>query len=305
MQAMAIDPSTPDYLTTNEVADLLRIRERKVYDMARSGEIPCVRVTGKLLFPRDRIERWLNGEPGNSGIRSSERPTLPNVVAGSHDPLLDWAIRESGSGLATFLDGSLDGLDRVVKGEAIAAGMHVLNGADGSYNCNAVRDRAGDRPLVLIEWAKRQQGLLIAADASDSIRGVDDLKGCRIVRRQDSAGGAILFRHLVETSGLDMQDLSWNEDVSRTEVEAASAVASGRADAAPGLQTMARQFKLGFVPTQMERFDLLVDRHAWFEAPFQRLFAFTRTDGFAAKAMELSGYDLVGQGTVHWNGPAQ
>jgi len=32
------------------------------------------------------------------------------VVLGSHDPLLDWAVRQSGSGLATYFDGSLDGL---------------------------------------------------------------------------------------------------------------------------------------------------------------------------------------------------
>ena len=45
----------PDYLTTRELADLLRIGERKVYDLAASGEVPCLRVVGKLLFPRAEI----------------------------------------------------------------------------------------------------------------------------------------------------------------------------------------------------------------------------------------------------------
>ncbi|MEX0340492.1 MAG: helix-turn-helix domain-containing protein, partial [Arenibacterium sp.] len=49
-----------DYLTTRELADLLRIGERKVYDLAANGEVPCVRAVGKLLFPRAEITAWLN-----------------------------------------------------------------------------------------------------------------------------------------------------------------------------------------------------------------------------------------------------
>ena len=95
-----------ELLTTREVAALLRIKERKVYDLVAAGEIPHVRVTGKLLFPRALLDAWL--------LRHSEAHAVPRVwpdiVAGSHDPLLDWALRESGAGLATFFDGSLDGL---------------------------------------------------------------------------------------------------------------------------------------------------------------------------------------------------
>jgi excisionase family DNA binding protein len=49
----------PEYLTTRELADLLRIKERKVYDMAAAGEVPCSRAMGKLLFPRAEVEAWL------------------------------------------------------------------------------------------------------------------------------------------------------------------------------------------------------------------------------------------------------
>ena len=49
----------PAYLTTAEAAEYLRLKERKVYDLVSQGVIPCVRVTGKLLFPRQRIDLWL------------------------------------------------------------------------------------------------------------------------------------------------------------------------------------------------------------------------------------------------------
>jgi putative molybdopterin biosynthesis protein len=47
------------------------------------------------------------------------------VVAGSHDPLLEWALRESGAGLAVLSDGSFDGLKRLAAGTAMAAGIHL------------------------------------------------------------------------------------------------------------------------------------------------------------------------------------
>src|SRR5699024_1763142 len=93
---MSNPTAAPAFLTTKEVAELLRVRERKVYEMAAEGEIPCRRVTGKLLFPRAELDVWLSG-----GV-STPAEALPEIVAGSHDPLLEWAIRESGSGLATF-----------------------------------------------------------------------------------------------------------------------------------------------------------------------------------------------------------
>ena len=36
-----------EFLTTQELAALLRIKERKVYDLAAAGQVPCVRVVGK------------------------------------------------------------------------------------------------------------------------------------------------------------------------------------------------------------------------------------------------------------------
>ena len=294
--------ASPTFLTTREVAELLRVKERKVYDLAAAGEIPCRRVTGKLLFPRAEIEVWLAGEKG--AAPQGRLGTVPaNIVAGSHDPLLDWAIRESGSGLATFFDGSLDGLARLARGEAGIAGLHVFEPARGDWNLGHVEAALGGAPVVLIEWAKRQQGLLLAEALDGQVRSVADLGGRRVVRRQASAGAGLLLDHLIAEAGLADGKIRFVTELARTETEAAAAVASGQAEAAPGLAAMARQFGLGFLPTVEERFDLVVDRHAWFEPPFQRLLNFCAGAAFKAKAAELGGYDLSGHGRVVWNAP--
>ena len=51
-----------------------------------------------------------------------------------------------------------------------------------------------------------------------------------------------------------------------------------------------------------ERFDLLVDRRAWFEPPFQRFLSFCRSPAFPARAEEMGGYDVTGLGRVLFNG---
>jgi molybdate-binding protein len=237
------------------------------------------------------------------GERSAPVKTAraPDVVSGSHDPLLDWALRESGSGLASFFDGSLDGLDRLAGGEAIACGMHVFEPETGDWNRAHVSARLPDAPVALLEWAKRSRGLILAPGLK--IAGIADLKGRRVALRQPKAGGQILFDHLLAEAGLTRADIIPAPDPARTEADAAAAVASGQADAAPGLEAMARQYRLGFAPLVTERYDIAIERRAWFEPRWQALAAFCRTPAFAAKAAELGGYDLSGHGTVHWNGP--
>ena len=296
---MGRDTATPEFLTTREVAALLRVKQRKVYDLAAAGQIPCRRVTGKLLFPKAEIEAWLSG--GRAVAVKTAR--APDVVSGSHDPLLDWALRESGSGLASFFDGSLDGLDRLAAGEAIACGMHVFEPETGDWNRSHVNARLPDALVVLIEWAKRNRGLILAPTLEGQITGIAGLKGRRVALRQPKAGGQILFDHLLAEAGLTRADIEPVPDPARTEADAAAAVASGQADAAPGLEAMARQFRLGFLPLVTERYDIAIERRAYFEPRWQTLTAFCRTAAFAAKAADLGGYDLAEHGRVHWSGP--
>jgi molybdate-binding protein len=223
------------------------------------------------------------------------------VFAGSHDPLLEWALRESGAGLATYFDGSLDGLERFAALEAVAAGMHLVDPADGGWNRHVVAERFGGAPVVLVEFAWRERGMIVAAGSEADFPDVSALRGRRLVPRQPAAGSQGLLEHLLRGAGLGPGDVETIAPA-RTETDAALAVLEGKVDAAFGLLGPARQFRLGFVPLVRERFDLLVDRRAWFEPALQQFIAFCRSETFRRKAGELQGYDVAGFGTVHYNG---
>ncbi len=291
--------SASDYLTTRELADLLRIKERKVYDLAASGQIPCTRALGKLLFRRAAIDAWLRRHSSEPGGLSAERP---QVFLGSHDPLLDWALRESGCGLATFFDGSFDGLDRFARAEGIATGLHVFDAETQTWNVSEIERRFPSEPVVLIEWAWRERGLVLAAGNPKKINRIEDLAKAALVPRQESAGSQRLLDHLMAAAGLDAAGKTLAQPA-RTETDAALAVLEGQADVAFGLASVARQYRLDFVPIVRERFDLLVWRRAWFEEPFQTVLAFCGSKSFADKAASLEGYDVSGLGRVHFNGP--
>lgn len=288
------DLEQPLYLTTKEVADLLRVKERKVYDLAAAGEIPHRRVTGKLLFPSAEVMAWIRGD-GDEAVAE-----VPSVLAGSHDPLLEWAVRESGSGLATLFDGSLDGLEAFAARRAAVAGLHIPEA--GGWNLRTVAGR-GVRDCVLIAWATRARGLLMAPGSAGKVAGVADLKGRRVVLRQPGSGTAALFDALLAEAGLSVSDLVAVDGLARTESEAAAAVSAGDADAALGIASMARQFHLDFAPLRDERFDLVVDRRAYFMPPLQALLGFARSDAFHAKASAMGGYDVGEIGTVRWVSP--
>ncbi len=292
------EPSS-DFLTTRELADLLRIKERKVYDLAAADAIPCLRVTGKLLFPRGAIDAWLASH--TSGPDGTANEAREQVFAGSHDPLLDWALRESGAGLATYFDGSLDGVERFAARAAVASGLHVRDPESAEWNVPLVARRFARQPVVLVEFAWRERGLIVAPGQETSLRDVTALRGRRVVPRQAAAGSQGLLEQLLATAGVARDDLELIAPA-HTETDAALAVLEGKADAAFGLLGLARRHRLGFVPLVRERFDLLVDRRAWFEPPLQGLLAFCNTPAFPAKAAELHGYDVAGFGTVHFNG---
>ncbi len=294
MMTPVINRENPRFLTAREVAELLRTSTRKIYDLAAADEIPHRRATGKLLFSESEISAWLLSA---SRGRASERPA---VIAGSHDPLLEWAARESGSGLASLIDGSMDGLARFARGEAAMCGLHIPETEGWNVATVSSMDFTG---CVLITWSYRIQGLMLGDVMDGRVAEMTDLEGCRFALRQEGAGSRALFDRFVAENNIDLDGFFSSTLVVRTETEAAAAVASGQVDAALGLMAAARSQRLAFLPLVTERFDMVIDRRSFFTAPLQALLGFTREPAFLERATGLGGYDLADLGTVRWLSP--
>jgi excisionase family DNA binding protein len=294
-------PRSIERLTTPEVAELLRISARTVYHLVSRGQIPHTRANGKLLFERHRLEAWLAA--GRTGHSDDTDRSLPETLAGSHDPLLDWAVRQSRCGLALAAYGSSDGLARVASGRASAALLHLPDRHGDGFNLERLKESVDKLPVVAVQWARREQGLIVARGNPLKIHGLPDLgrRRIRFAMRQPGAGSNLLFAKLMRRERVPMENLRAVDPPASSESEVADLVAGGYADAGFAIRAAANRVGLGFVPVTWETVDLLVWRRAWFEPALQSLVAFAGSRRFAAHARQIGGYDLTDAGQVRFN----
>jgi excisionase family DNA binding protein len=288
-------------MTVPEVADYLRLSERKVYDLVRTQRIPTCRIDrgGKILFPRRLIELWVV-QTADYPKKATRLTIPPPVVAGSDDPLLEWAVRESKCELSILVEGSHSGILRLLHGQAVACAAHLIDEESGTYDAQAIARQLPGLDFVIIEWARRQQGLVVDRNHRKKITSIRDLvaPGVRTAVRQEGSGSAQLLKKLAADAGIDIAHLTSIGAPRTSETDVAVAIREGEADAGLAIEAVARDKGMHFVPLIWERFDLIVRPMEFFEPPLQRLFAFIRTVDFRARAKALGGYDVSNTGNV-------
>lgn len=291
-----------DFLTTSEAADYVRLGERKLYELVTSGEIPCSKVTGKWLFPRQELDLWvLSGLSRPAGMIAADPPP---IVGGSQDDLLEWTLRESGSGLASLTEGTARGVERLQRGEVIAAAVHFhsrdVAAADG--NIAALRAMPGLHDAVLVGMVQREQGLLVAPENPRQLRSLADVlaSGAQMAVRQPGAGAQMLLDMLLNGAGASPKDLRRLEPPCLTGPDLAAAIRAGRADCGIATRAAATSAGLDFVPLLWENFDLLMQQRSYFRPQVQALIGFLGGKRLKQRAAELTGYDTAPAGQIRF-----
>ena len=291
-----------ELFTTAEAAAYLRLKERKIYEMVAEGAVPCTKVTGRWLFPKAELDQWLASSV-NRPAGMNRREPAP-IVGGSHDPLLEWALRESGSGLATLAVGSEAGLDRFLGGETLAAAIHLhaLEDPEADANVIAMKGRGDVQDSVMIGFCRREQGLLLAPGNPLKLGSIEDVlaKRARMTLRPKGAGAQLLLLALLHRAKASLSQLVTVSPVCPTGPDIAQAIRAGRADAGIATRAVAESAGLDFVSIAWEPFDLVMRQRDYFHPPLQALIGFLRSGDFAARAAEMGGYDLAGSGGVRF-----
>jgi excisionase family DNA binding protein len=290
-----------ELLTTAEAAEYLRLKERKLYELVAERQIPCTKVTGKWLFPRADLDRWLlAGMMRPHGVVPADPPP---IVGGSHDPLLQWALSESRAGLAIMPEGSEAGYRRFLRGEVIAAAIHFhdLDDPEKDANFEIVSREPTLYDAVLIGFAAREQGLLVLPGNPLGLTSIRDVlyKKARLVVRPEGAGAQQLLLALLKKEGAQLKDVAATLEAP-TGPDIAQAIRAGHGDCGVATRAVATSAGLDFVPLLMERFDLLMRQRDAFRPQLQKLLKLLGTSQFATRAAELGGLDISGAGSVRW-----
>ena len=289
-----------ELLTTDEAADYLRLSERKLYELVADRAVPCSKVTGRWLFSRAALDRWVSA--GLIAPAGLAQVPAPPIVGGSHDPLLEWAMRESTSGLASLPEGSEEGLRRLTRGEVMVAAIHLhrMDGDDETANLETVANAAGLHDAVVIAFARREQGILVAPD---NPLGLSDMASiatarARMAQRPAGAGAQLLLLALLARAGIALDDLKLAKPAFPTGPDIAQAIRAGRIDCGIATRSVARSAGLDFLPLTWERFDLVMRQRDYFMKGPQALFDFMREQVLRDRAAELGGYDVSDAGVV-------
>jgi excisionase family DNA binding protein len=289
-------------MTTSEAADYLRIKERKIYELVADRQIPCTKVTGKWVFPRAELDRWLlSGLARPHGMVAADPPP---IIGGSHDPLLQWALRESRCELASLVEGSEAGYRKLLEGKVLAAAIHLheTDAPEADANLARVASEPALYDAVLIGFAVREQGLLVA---KENPLGIEDLAGAATVEarfavRPEGAGAQQLLHALLRRDGLDMSRLTLAEGTCPTGSDIAEAIRTGHADCGIATRAAAASAGLDFLPLAHEHFDLLMRQRDYFRKSMQAMLGLMGDARFAVRAADLGGLDVSEAGKIRW-----
>jgi len=293
-----------ELMSTKEVAAYLGIHEKKVYTLAKRNAIPCTRVTGKWLFPRQLIDQWIAESScrPSSSFMEAERPYV--LMAGSDDPSLGilracYARYPKSSALFLSTVGSQGGLTALRDGVADVALTHLVDPMSGEYNLPYVRQIVSAE-VVTVTLFHRELGLVMLAGNPLGLRSLADLarSDVRMINRQERSGTRWYLDHELSRLGISPSCLKGYEDAVSTHLEVGTKILRQEVDVGLATGATARLLGLGFIPLTQERFDMVIplQRLAWHGV--QTLVEVVGSGDFHQRLDEVGGYDTSGSGRL-------
>jgi putative molybdopterin biosynthesis protein len=293
-------------LSTKEVSRYIGVNEKMVYTLVAEKGLPASKVTGKWLFPQHLVDQWIEANTQNlptAGRLDAGAEGLL-VIAGSNDPLLEQTISLFNATysecLAVFGNlGSMGGIRALKQGLCQMATSHLLQKEGDEYNFEFI-DQGFVPPPVVVNFCRRLQGLILTKGNPKKIMATQDLgqPGMRVVNRKLGTGTRLLFDRELKAVGIDGNRLQgYNQEVSR-HMDVGLAVLAGEADAGPGIQPVATQLGLDFIPWRWERYDLLILKDRFFDPSVQQFLGMLHEKHFQNLARQWDGYDLAPSGRM-------
>lgn len=296
----------PEFMNAKQVAEYLDLNEKKVYALANDGQLPATKVTGKWLFPKSMLDKWLL-ESCHNGVLNDRL-----LIAGSDDPLLQMIVGHLANKLGSTAlvgytsTGTRQGLSMLSKGHVDLCAIHWGQADEAPLRHPALLQQyPGHKNWVLIHAFERQQGLVVSHDIAACINNrsltPQELLSprWRWVLRQEGAGSMRALSEWLHSYASNIEMLT-QIDICHSERELASAIARDQADVGCASQSTAGEFGLGFIPLCREAFELVIPRNIYFRALHQQLMQLLTDPVIQAKGDQLGGYHFKRTGQQVW-----
>lgn len=291
------------FLTVPELAQLLHVNEKKIYQLAGCGEIPGTKVTGKWIFPRRLIDDWLL-ENSHGGVMHDRL-----LIAGSDDRLVHQicnraAIEWQQHALVSYSpSGTRHGLRMLDTGRIDACFINWgASESNARRHLGLLRSYRNHLSWVIVRCLERSQGLVMnhvlqkkpEEDNNNYLAQLINNDQLRWAMRQNNSGSERLLEDLCSTYNRNVADLQVSTTCN-SERSAAAAVNDGTADVAYGVKSTAREFKLAYQPVARVSLDLVMTRKTYFRTLMQEFIERIHDSNAHSEAKSLGGYSIMPQ----------
>jgi putative molybdopterin biosynthesis protein len=290
------------FMSVKQVSGYLHLNQKKVYALVNDGQIPATKITGKWMFPKELIDKWMLDSTHNGLLHDRL------IIAGSDDPLLHRVINEFTESLGNravityTATGTRNGLDLLNANRVDACCIHWGPENESiTRHPSLLQQYSQNHNWVLIRAFKREQGLMYSSrllPSTPEIPGIFNKKYRWAIRQAGSGSQRflmeVLSKHRLNTDLLNVTGTALSER------EAAASVNFNKTDIAPGTRAIANEFGLDFISLGWEVFDFAIPRNIWFRHLFHNLMGRIQSDAGQRVAEELGGYQISNSGKLIW-----
>ncbi len=291
------------FMSVRQVSSYLHLNEKKVYALVKDGNIPATKITGKWMFPKELVDKWILDSTHNGLLHDRL------IISGSDDPLLQQVIHAysqqlGNKALITYsATGTRGGLDLLNACRVDACCMHWGPEKESHQrHPSLIQQYRKHHQWVIVRLFKREQGFIYdPARLQPPQNDIDQLfdPTLRWSLRPDGSGSQRFVLEVLSRHGINEDDLNASS-LALSEAEAACAITLDKADVAIATRATANAFKLEFISLGWQAFDLVIPRNIWFRHLLQTLLQRLQDDAAIELAQRLGGYQLSQCGQLVW-----
>ena len=301
-------------LSTQEVADILHVSKSTIYDLIRKGEIHSYKIGRKVRFTQDDVDAYIarsrhehstrpvKNIDTHSTLLTPEKRDLPELIISGQDVVLDILanyLQQEGVNTARTYLNSFEGLLSLYQDNIQVAACHLFDGF--GYNTSFVRSLMPGTPAVLVNVSYRTQGFYVQKGNPKHIKNWSDLarEDITVLNRRVGSSARILMDIQLKRLGIPASAVKGYDNIMKSHLTMAAAVAAGEADLAIGTERISRQMEnLDFIPLLEERFDFVIKKEILETEPVQKLLKILKDPVFRKEIAHFSGNDYRDLGKI-------
>lgn len=317
-----------ELLSSQEVADILKIARNTVYELIKRGDLISSKVGKQVRVDRREVDSYLSRTmnspnqktlpPTNSIPRNNANQLYTQTIDDniSEKQLIicgqDLSLDILANHLNTMVDtmqvyrsylGSYNGIYELYQGRVNVATAHLWDGDTNEYNISYVKKMMPGIPALIIRIGKRKQGFYVHKNNPKGITSWTDLKrnDISIVNREKGSGTRVLLDEKLRLMGMIGEYIEGYSRECKSHLAAATTVSRGGADIAIGSEMASKSIQgIEFIPLQVECYDLIIKLSDADKQPYRTILEIISSDAFKMDLISLGSYDTSETGNIIW-----